>query len=481
MKLTPISLVLMLCLGAQAGNLAKEVEAILQPKKHGDLEYGVIVQSLDRGDVLYEANPDIQLIPASVNKVVTAYTALKKLRPTATFKTSVHVTGAIRDGMLLGDLFLKGGGDPSLVSERMWMLVNDLHRSGIRSISGNIVGDSSFYDLERTPETRPKYLKDQAYNAPVGALSFNFNTTTVYLRPGEKPGEPPVIFIDPQNPYIDVVNQAKTGKAGTSNSIVAMRLDYVKGVLGDTVLLRGSIPLDGKELRFYRNIVNPALYTGHMFKTFLESRGIKVTGEIVEGTVPVNARRLLEFESLPVWQVVWGMNKFSNNFVADQLMKKIGAEVWGPPGTLQKGISAVEEALEDIGVKKGVYRLVDGSGLTRETHISARQLLTVLRAAYKDFSISAEFISSLAIAGEDGSLKRRFSSTTQTDNAFLRAKTGTLDGVSSLAGYTTSADGEKLAFVILLNDKRMKYGSMIDWRDKIAEAVHRYQREKKNG
>lgn len=474
----PIAILVFLFGQAIASNLAKEIEGIIQPKKNSQLEHGIIVQSMEKGDTIFESNADTLLIPASVNKIVTGYAALKRLKPTATFKTSVWVTGSQRDGTLLGDLYLKGGGDPSLVSERMWMLVNDLYRSGIRTVSGNLVGDSSYYDLERTPDTRPTYLKDQAYNAPVGALSFNFNTTTIYVRPGERVGQQPIVFVDPQNPYIDIVNQAKTGAVGSTNTVTGMRLDYVKGVLGDTVLLRGSLPIDGGELRFYRNIVNPSLYAGHMFKTFLEARGIKIQGNIVEGTIPATARQILEFDSLPLWQIVWGMNKFSNNFVADQVVKKLGAEGAGQPGTLQKGILAIERALDEIGVRRGTYRVVDGSGLTRNTRFTARQLLTVLRAAYKDFSLSHEFVSSLAIAGEDGSLRRRFSSISERDGAFLRAKTGSLDGVSTLAGYTTSADGENLAFVILLNDRKMKYGSMIGWRDRIAEAIHRYARKR---
>lgn len=459
--------------------LAQNIEAIIQPKRNAQLEYGIIVQSLEKGDTVYEANADTLLIPASVNKIVTGYAALKLLKPTSTFKTSVFATGSVREGTLLGDLYLKGGGDPSLVSERLWMLVNDLYRSGIRIVSGNIVGDSSYFDLERTPDSRPKYLKDQAYNAPIGALSFNFNTTTIYVRPGDKVSSPPVVFVDPENPYIDIVNQAKTGASSSKNTITGMRLDYVKGVLGDTVLLRGSLPLDGNEMRFYRNIINPALYTGHMFKMFLDARGIKVQGNILEGITPASARQILEFESLPLWQVVWGMNKFSNNFVADQILKKLGAETGGIPGTLAKGIAAIEGALEGIGVRRSTYQMTDGSGLTRSTRFSARQLLTVLRVAYQDFSISHEFLASLAIAGEDGSLRRRFSSLSQSDGVFLRAKTGSLDGASSLAGYTTSADNESLAFVILLNDKKMKYGSMIEWRDRIAQAIHRFTRKKR--
>jgi len=453
--------------------LRKQVEKIVPPGK--DLQAGIVVASMETGEILYDRNGDKLMIPASVAKVFTMYAALKKLKPTETFKTKVYTVGTLKEGKLSGDLFLKGGGDPSLVSERLWMLVNELVRSGIRSITGNIVADSSFFDDEKTPDSRPKYLKDQAYNAPIGALSFNFNTTTIYVKPGEAPGSPPVVYTDPENAYIDVVNQGSTGKAGSKNSIQVSRTDYVKGDIGDTVLLRGSIPHDHKEMRFYKNIVNPALYTAHMFRTFWEQRGLKFTGNVVEGNVPAKARQILEFESPPLWQIVWGMNKFSNNFVADQILKKVGAEAWGPPGTREKGVTAMQDALEDIGINRKAYDFRDGSGLTRDTKVTPRQILTVLSASHRDFSIMPEALSSLGVAGEDGTVRNRFLNTTA--ESVLRAKTGTLDGVTALAGFVPSADGELLAFAIVLNDPKMKHGRMTSWADQVAVSFGKFSRK----
>lgn len=454
--------------------LKKAIEAALPPGKK-DLFVGIHAMSLDNGSVLYERNADEKLIPASVSKIFTSYTALKKLKPNATFKTSVYAVGGQREGKLAGDLYVKGGGDPSLVSERLWMLVNDFMRSGIRHVSGKVIGDASYYDMEKTPESRPKYLRDQAYNAPVGGLSFNFNTTTIFVRPGETTGSSPVVFTDPENSYIDVVNQATTGKAGSGSSIAVTRTDYVKGDVGDTVLLRGSIPLDSKEVRFYRNIVNPTLYAAHMFKNFLEQRGVKVEGNIEEGAVPAGAKLIVELESQPLWQIVWGMNKFSNNFVADQLMKKVGAEVWGAPGSLKKGVTAMEDALEDIGIARKSYEIQDGSGLTRQTRVTARQITRVLSSAHRDFSISSEFLASLGIAGEDGTLRNRFPSS--SGQVVLRAKTGTLDGVTALAGYLVSIDGENIAFAIMLNDPKNKFGRMTGWADQVALALVNFSRK----
>lgn len=454
--------------------LKQSIESVIPASAQKNLNYGILAVSLDNGDILYEKNSETKLVPASTCKVFTSYVALKKLKPTSTFKTWVYAVGPTKDGKLQGDLYLKGGGDPSFVSERLWMLINDLRRSGIRQVAGNIVVDASYFDEETRPESRPKYLKDQAYNAPVGALSFNFNTTTVFVRPADKPGVTPIVYTDPENAYIEIVNQAKTGKAGSTNDLRVNRTDYVKGDVGDVVLLRGSIPTDAKEMRFYRNIVNPSLYAGHMVKSFMQQRGMTVEGNVTEGKVPEGAKQLVEFESLPLWQVVWGMNKFSNNFVADQLLKKVGAEVWGAPGTLQKGISALEDSLEDIGIPRKSYVIQDGSGLTRQTRVTPNHLVTVLKSAWKDFSISSEFSSSFGIAGEDGTLRNRFPSSTR---GFIRAKTGTLDGVTALAGYLQTVDGEMVAFAILLNDPKNKYGRMTGWTDQITTLLTRFSRK----
>lgn len=452
----------------------RKIDAVISQKQFNHLNAGIYAISVSTGEVIYQREADKLLIPASVSKVFTSYSLLKKLGPAATFDTKVYQTGILSKGKLTGDLYLKGGGDPSLVSERMWMLVNELVRSGIRTINGNLVADGSFFDSIRNPKSRPTYLKDQAYNAPVGGLSFNFNTTTIYAKPGDKPGDPPVVYTDPENSYIDVVNQAKTGKAGSKNSLMVQRTSFVKGDIGDTVLLRGSIPIGSNEKRFFRNIVNPTLYTAHMFRTFWERRGLVFSGNVIEGTVPKNAHQILSFDSIPIWQIIWGMNKFSNNFVADQLMKKLGAEMWGAPGTMKKGLSALHEVLEDIGIPKNAYSISDGSGLTRNTKVTAKQVTRVLQAAYQDFSVKPEFIASLGIAGEDGTLRRRMPGSLAKGK--LRAKTGSLDGVTALAGYVPSLNDEIIAFAILLNDPRGKYGRMTHWADKIALALAQYRR-----
>ncbi|NDD05190.1 MAG: hypothetical protein EB078_09815 [Proteobacteria bacterium] len=141
--------------------------------------------------------------------------------------------------------------------------------------------------------------------------------------------------------------------------------------------------------------------------------------------------------------------------------------LWGPPGTLQKGVAAIQDIVEDLGFPKNSFSIVDGSGLTRSTQVTPKMIYQVLLSAHQDFGMYPEFISSLGIAGEDGTLRNRIPG---SDNqAPLRGKTGTLDGVSSLAGYVPSKDGELLAFAILLNDPKLQQGRMSGWVDQIAK------------
>jgi D-alanyl-D-alanine carboxypeptidase/D-alanyl-D-alanine-endopeptidase (penicillin-binding protein 4) len=142
---------------------------------------------------------------------------------------------------------------------------------------------------------------------------------------------------------------------------------------------------------------------------------------------------------------------------------------------MAKGVQVMEECLENLGIPRNSYSIHDGSGLTRETRVTARQMLKVLLAAYNDFGMSPEFLASMGIAGEDGTIRNRFGASTLT--GLLRAKTGTLDGVSALAGFAPAVDGELIAFVILINDPRMRFGHMSGWADQVAVALSKYTRK----
>jgi D-alanyl-D-alanine carboxypeptidase/D-alanyl-D-alanine-endopeptidase (penicillin-binding protein 4) len=205
----------------------------------------------------------------------------------------------------------------------------------------------------------------------------------------------------------------------------------------------------------WRRIDDPTLFFGHSFKALLEQRGIKV-GRVRAGRAPESARLLLVSQSDPLAEIVRRLNKTSNNFTAEQLLKALGAELKGAPGTWPKGVEAAEEFLAEVGVPRGSYVLRNGSGLNDANRLSARQLVTLLRAMWARFPLQPEYLVSLPVAGRDGTIRWRMDGTQAAGR--LRAKTGTLEGVVSLSGYVQEASGRVLAFAVLVNDSPGRAG-----------------------
>lgn len=454
--------------------LIKRLAFIFKDEKLDRTHLGVQVYSLSRQEVLFDLNPDAPLSPASSIKLLTALVALKRLGPDYTYKTEVYSDGVLdKGGVLRGNLYLKGGGDPSLVTERMYLLVAEVLRSGIKQINGSIVVDDWVFDqIKVNPNSIPTDT-DRAYNAPVGGLSFNYNTTTAHFRPGDEVGDKPKVYIEPDTGYISLLNQAHTAKANTGYKLVASR---VKGNAGDTILVRGSIPKGLGEQTTYFNIVSPQLYAGYALRYFLEMRGVKVLGrEIRHDKVVPGARKIAVLESLPLREIVTLMNKFSNNFIAETLVKTLGKEIKGEPGTVEKGLEVVREEATRIGMNTSGFNIVSGSGLTRDNRVTAHQFIQLLNAAYLDFDVLPELLASMPIAGKDGTLKKRMKGTTAFGR--LRAKTGSIDGVSSLVGMVQSRGGELLAFSVLMNDKTKDSGSMRPWQNYFGQALADFNRK----
>ena len=190
----------------------KSVNKILSNPCLRKNNYGIKIYSLDRGETLYEVRSDQLFIPASNTKILTTAVALKYLGHNYRFYTRLYTDGVLENSNLKGNLYIKGSGDPKLVTEQLWLLVNELRNLPIKKIEGNIIGDDSFFDHKKRLKTWVKNPGAQAYEAPLGALSFNFNTIKVYVTPGGKIGDPPVIVIEPDNKYIKVENNALTLK-----------------------------------------------------------------------------------------------------------------------------------------------------------------------------------------------------------------------------------------------------------------------------
>ena len=448
----------------------KTVETILDNSCLRKQNFGIKIHSLERNKTLYSVNSHRLFAPASNVKLLTTAMALKRLRPEYRFKTGLYATTPVGGETLRGDIFIKGFGDPNLVSEQMWLLVKELKNIPLRKVHGDIIADASFFDNNLRVKTWKKGGVE-AYNAPLGALSFNFNTVTVHINPGEKPGDRPVVVVDPNIEFIRVDNRARTVSKSKRSRLIVNRID--RGGHNE-ITISGVVSVNHARETYYLNITRPAYYAASVFKEYLRQEGVEVTGKVRVGFVPEGAYEILSHSSMPLSLILRGLNKFSNNFVAEQILKTIGADIYGSPGTTLNGLRAMDEYMQSLKYKPEGFSILDGSGLSRQNRLSPDQIVSVFQDMYADLGVYPEFISALGVMGRDGNVLKRMNGHNSAERA--RVKTGTLNSVSALSGYFQSADGERFAFSILMNDLKCSNGQAKRLQDRIVREGLKFKR-----
>ena len=434
-------------------------------------KFGIKFVSLDRGDTLLDIRSKQKFIPASNQKLITTASALRYLGPDFQFPTELYTVGKIKDAILEGDLYLKGFGDPKLVTEQMWLLANQLKNLPVKKVGGNIIIDDSYFDSERRIKSWRQKSGPQAYNAPLGALSFNFNTVQTFIQPAAKVGEKPIVIVVPDTDYIKVSNKAETVDNGRRNELIVNRLSRTGF---NQVTISGKIRKTAPRAKYFLNITDPPVYAGTVFKDYLNQTGVIVNGQVLTGKVPNESNRIVQHHSEPLSLIIRGLNKFSNNFTAEQLVKTLAAHKYGEPGTSGNGIKVLSEYLESLGFLSNDFKMADGSGLSHENRLTPEQIVAVLVDVYREQSIFPEYIASLAIMGVDGSTVDRLANNPKASRA--RVKTGTLDGVSALSGYLQSRDGERFAFSMLMNDLHCNVNTVLRIQDKLVGKALNFQR-----
>lgn len=413
----------------------------------GPLGIWVGTQTEQGVETFFSRNESVLFIPASLSKLITAGAVLSELHPGFKFTTELLSDAPIKTGQLKGNLYLRGGGDPSFVSESMWVLVNHFLRNGVTAIDGDLVVDDTLFDSVRFDGDRQKARVDRAYDAPVGAMSMNWNSVTVYVRPGGKVGDPPHVFTDVSNSYLKIRNKARTAKAGRGKRISVER-SQEKGFDGDVIVVSGSMALDAGEAVVYKSIAKPDLWSGSNLVEFLGQRGVTVKGRVRPGVTPAGANVLASYESKPLAAIVADMLKWSNNYVAEMLVKSLAARVESP-GTMGGGIARLQAYFENRGFATKGYKFVNAAGFTRNNLMTPLQLGRFLESMRTDFTVFPEYLSSLPIAGVDGTLRSRMNNSSAEQ--WVRAKTGLLNGVVGLAGYAGRASGTIVTFVFIYN------------------------------
>ncbi len=449
---------------------AKTVEALLVNSCLRKQNFGVKIHSLERDETLYSVRSSRPFAPASNVKLLTTAVALKRLGSDYRFKTRLYADKQIDKGVLKGDIYIKGFGDPNLVTEQMWLLVNELKNLPLREIRGDIIADDSFFDDNLRIKTW-KRGGVEAYNAPLGALSFNFNTVTVHVTPGKTPGDRPIVVVDPDIEFILIDNRATTVPNSKRSRLIVNRIDR-----GDhnEITVSGVISVDHLRETYYLNITQPAYYAAKVFREYLRQSGIEVTGKVRIGAMPEGTNELLDHESMPLSLILRGLNKFSNNFVAEQILKTIGAEIYGSPGTTLNGLRAMDEYMKSLKYKPEEFSILDGSGLSRQNRLSPDQIVSILHDMYIDLGVYPEFISALGVMGRDGNVLKRMNGHNSAER--VRVKTGTLNFISALSGYFQSADGEMFAFSMLMNGLKCSHRRAKILQDKILREGLKFER-----
>ncbi len=427
--------------------LAAKIDAILADTLLTPTNVGIKIVSLKTGRVLYQRNAYKLFHPASNMKLLTTAAALHYLGPEFTLNTvlATDTTAQIMDSVLIGNVYLKGYGNPQLDIEDLDWMAQELKRVGINRIKGNLVCDASYFDTLRWPAGWMWDDQNSLDFVSVRALAVHNNIVEVTVWPGKQAGDTLQYSVFPPTALLTFSNTGRTVADSVEEEVVAEREWQWPA---NRVTIRGEMAVGAAPQTFEVDVLHPHLFVGDLFRQALQRAGIDFNGTVREGIAPDSARLLVVHHSEPLSVVALHTNKPSNNLSAEMLCKTVGAEVYGVPGTWNKGLRAIRTYLDSLGIDSTTYEIVDGSGVSRYNLLYPDMLVRLLMGVEKEFEIAPEFEASLPIAGVDGSLQQRMNGTPA--EGVLRAKTGTLSGVSALSGYTETADGERLVFSIMM-------------------------------
>lgn len=455
--------------GEPADPVAARLEPLFADRVVQRATVGVHLVDVATGEVRFAHHADRALLPASTAKVITAAAALDALGPSHTFTTDVLIDGERRGDVLEGDLVLRMGGDPTMVADRLWRILRDVRVDGVATVTGDLVVDTAYFadeplipgwdeprDLERGP----------SYFPAIGAANLEFGAAVVVVRPAEEAGQPATLGFETPSPgYLVVDGEVTTGPAGSR-----VRLDLERQVAPGrlTFTVSGTVPAGGDASRVRRAVADPTAFTIGAIRHLLRTVGPRIEGDVVAGVAPTDAERLRRVYSPPLASILMDTNKYSSNYMAETVLRAVGAEIHGE-GSTAAGLRVVHDHLARLGLPEDAAHLANGSGLSRETRVTPEALTTVLRAAALDDRIAPELVASLAIGGRDGTLLGRLGEL----DGHARGKTGTLGGVHALAGFLQTEADEQLAYAIVFNDVRGGLYPVKTWMDDLLREAAR--------
>ena len=437
--------------------------------------WGILVQSLDRGDRLFEFNPGTLLVPASTVKLVSLASAVDAVGWRHQFETSFWITGPIVQGVVQGDLIATGAGDPSIggrggTGSMEW--IQALRKSGVRRIEGRIIGDDNGIE-----EPRPQLAwawDDLGYATGVifGALNYAENRMEVVIGPAPVPGGATTLTVPPYAAYRPLDNRTVTGPP---DSMPLLWPEQRPGV--PFLTIAGSIPARASPARLQVSAGNPTFWFASVLRHALVTGGIEVAGEAfdIDDVPPVIDRSrgadIYRHLSRPLSELAHPMMKESINLYGEAVLRLNAARAIVP--TNDAALEGLRMRMRGWSIPDEAWQIVDGSGLSRRNAVAPEVLVTVLQRMY-DPSGASPWMTALPVAGRDGTLETRMRGTAAEGN--VRAKTGTMSNVRSLAGYARTRDGETLAFAIMADGFEGPGAAAVEAIDRIAVRLAEFSR-----
>lgn len=393
------------------------------------------------------------LNPASTMKLLTSYASLALLGPSYRWKTEVYTDGSLHNSVLDGNLYLKGYGDPNLMTVDFWRLLNSLRQLGIREIKGDLIVDNSYFDIKAQSLASFDGDAARAYNAMPSALAINLKASSFRF---DSDASHVNITPEPNLPEIKVNNLLKVGNADCPNWRNTLRYEVKQTDDTAVVTFSGVYAPNCSEKYLELLALDENNYTLHLFrKLWLELGGSfngKLRTQNVPNSMPNNAIKVMQQDSRTLAQILPDINKWSNNPMARQLLLTIAAEKMGAPATEANGALVVSRWLNTLGLNFNELVIDNGSGLSRIERISAQHMGELLVSAY--FSpVMPELMSSLPILAVDGTMLKRMKDSPLQGRAHL--KTGTINGVFTLAGYMLGQHGKRYVVVFMVNHAKV--------------------------
>ncbi|MGC6509198.1 MAG: D-alanyl-D-alanine carboxypeptidase/D-alanyl-D-alanine endopeptidase [Myxococcota bacterium] len=430
--------------------LTDDLSPVLNLPLFAQSKVGIQVINTETGEEVYAHRANEEYIPASVMKVLTAAIAYRTLGPDYRFRTDIFTDGEIEDGVLNGNLFIKGTGDPTLVAEKLWKIIHDLKISGITEVKGQVIYDDTHFNGS---SLIPGWTKEAdlesgpAYFPALSSLSVNFNTVAIMVRPSTRIGDEAIVSLEYPVPFVQIEADVKTIAPGSKPWMVVERTIEDGQV---TFSISGKINYgEVKPWVYYRSIPEPELLFQSLFRQLAKEQGLVIRGRDKMGMVPESATLLTTLYSQPLRELTADMNKHSRNLIAEHLIRAVGHEYSGV-ATTEAGLDVLHDYLVDLGVPEEDFTLVNGSGLSPDIKIKPSVITAVLLDLYRDPSIKHEFLASLAVNGQEGTLKWRLKD--EPHYGKVRGKTGSINGVYCLGGYIRTDSGQVYAFSFLVND-----------------------------